>query len=209
MHILSASEVQRDTKRWLGDALINDIIGSNVTNHEQISPTMKSNWSKNLQANHAVNKFICDWQLNMFSALIYDTIYLSASNLLCTINDTFSQLMFFSNNDFHPLLWHNYCQWCWHFVVVQTYPSLLQKIDPCITMLAIRGNLRNIEYWQTALGSQTPVDAKLMLFPQRILAKTFVKHFFLGRNIVSGVDILSWWRHIHLQAMITVENGSR
>ena len=65
--------------------------------------------------------------------------------------------MFFSNNALHLLLWHNYCQWCWHFVVVQTYPSLLQKIDPCITMLAIRGNLRTIEYWQTALGSQTPV----------------------------------------------------
>ena len=165
--------------------------------------------AKTFKSNHAVNKFICDWQLNMFSALIYDTIYLSASNLLCTINDTFSQLMFFSNNALHTLLWHNYCQWCWHFVVVQTYPSLLQKIVPCITMLAIRGNLRTIEYWETALGSQTLVAAKLMFFPQRILAKTFVKHFFLGRNIVSGVDILSWWRHIHLQAMITVENGSR
>ena len=121
----------------------------------------------------------------------------------------YHKLMFFSNNALHLLLWHNYCQWCWHFVVVQTYPSLLQKIDPCITMLAIRGNLRTIEYWETALGSQTLVAAKLMFFPQRILAKTFVKHFFLGRNIVSGVDILSWWRHIHLQAMITMENGPR
>ena len=35
MHILSTSEVQQDTKRWLGDALINDIIGSNVTNREK------------------------------------------------------------------------------------------------------------------------------------------------------------------------------
>ena len=145
-----------------------------------------------------ISSFVTD-SLTCFQ-LWYMTQY---SNLL------YHKLMFFSNNALHLLLWHNYCQWCWHFVVVQTYPSLLQKIDPCITMLAIRGNLRNIEYWQTALGSQTPVDAKLMLFPQRILDKTFVKHFFLGRNIVSGVDILSWWRHIHLQAMITVENGSR